>query len=437
MIFHFLFNKKRLLSFFLPLMLLLLLISKTSAQTEWTVEKSGTKKNIYGVVWTGEAFVAVGGKDFDTVTFNTGIIIYSIDGKKWTIVDSTLPRSITDIVYPDNGKDILATGYSGYISRSSDGITWTTEHISSLQEKGYICEIMWDGSRYIAAEDGGVYISTDGKEWSDKYTCEGGSDLSWYDIAWSGDLFICGEECGLLLSTDGVNWDYKSVQIAYPSTVTWTGNKFVLANNGTSVRHSTDGISWSDAIYLPRSRNRPKTIPVFSLDALDKRSGLFGRIRWTGKELIHVHSSICTSPDGITWTLQCDSIKDSAGTKVFLRDIAWNDDIFVAVGTGGTILTSPRDNTNSKPKTTTQNSCFEITLKTTGTRLHAVLPSGYNEENISIAIYNLTGKKVFSQNSHISGNTIEYDLSAIPSGFYTFVAKNKDFSVEKTFFFTK
>ena len=44
--------------------------------------------------------------------------------------------------------------------------------------------------------------------------------------------------------------------------------------------------------------------------------------------------SICTSPDGISWTLQ------DSGTTQVLKGIAFGNNLYVAVGAAGTILTS-------------------------------------------------------------------------------------------------
>jgi hypothetical protein len=411
--------------------IVLMIITGTPAQSVWTRQNSGTTDKLCTVAWTGDVFVIGGEKN--------GKIIYSHDGNSWEHINTTSPYLIVGIVCPGNGKDIIAVCGGNYIARSSDGITWTTEEQSYDVQ---CCEIMWDGSRYISAAggSGGVYVSTDGVDW-EFYTVPKGPCGTWYDIAWSGDLYICGTTSQLMYSTDGINWEIKDFHLGYPTTITWTGEKFFLAEDGTSVRYSTDGSSWSKSIELPSSTRpsiKSKTAPSFDTNDHDKRYGLDGRIRWTGKELIHVYTTVCTSPDGIDWTLECDSIKDNEGKKVFLKDIAWNDNMFVAVGGNGTILTSPRKNTKiSKQNTPTKNIKNNIAIHTIGSNLYASLPAILENKSVSIAIYNISGKKVLSRNSIVFGNTIEYDLSDIPSGYYTFVAKSRGFEVKKRFLLTR
>ena len=50
---------------------------------------------------------------------------------------------------------------------------------------------------------------------------------------------------------------------------------------------------------------------------------------------VGVGGTILTSPDGVNWTAQ------NSGTNNHLRGVTYGNGTFVAVGLGGTILTSP------------------------------------------------------------------------------------------------
>lgn len=72
------------------------------------------------------------------------------------------------------------------------------------------------------------------------------------------------------------------------------------------------------------------------LNPSSQGNGLWG-VAWNGALFVTVGNggTILTSPDGMTWTLQ------SSGTTNTLGAVGWGNGQFVAVGKGGAILTSP------------------------------------------------------------------------------------------------
>ncbi|MCD4817015.1 MAG: hypothetical protein K8R06_11555 [Methanosarcinales archaeon] len=75
-------------------------------------------------------------------------------------------------------------------------------------------------------------------------------------------------------------------------------------------------------------------------------SGYISDVIWNGSQFVAIgkkltccnYSAIATSPDGETWTQQIPSQAEVILEP--LNSIAWNNFNFVAVGDGGTILTS-------------------------------------------------------------------------------------------------
>jgi hypothetical protein len=79
----------------------------------WTAQRSGTSQNpygkpLYGVVWSGSQFVAVGGQ---------GIILTSPDGRAWTAQHSGTSQSLYGVAWA-GGSRFVAVGDSGTILTS-------------------------------------------------------------------------------------------------------------------------------------------------------------------------------------------------------------------------------------------------------------------------------------------------------------------------------
>lgn len=251
-------------------------------------------------------------------------------------------------------------------------------------------------------------------------------------IAWSGNLFIVVDDHYVCTSSDGENWEVFD-EPWYVNTITWTVNKFLAVTLYDQVMSTTDGKTWSEPIKLPDTYIR------YSYFNKKTRSASKGKIRWTGKELIYVGNAyvntpnvyncyVCTSTDGISWICQSNNIKGS------LNDIVWNDSIFVAVGDSGTIITSPRDNVGISQKSIAVNNSYRISIRVIGSRLYVCTPNLLKGKNISVTIYNISGKKILKKSLFMIDNHIEYNISNFASGRYTFVVTGGCLKFMKTFY---
>jgi len=394
----------------------LTIIHDIHAQSDWTLQNSGTEKSFFAVTWTGGVFIAAG----------EGVIAYSQDAKNWNHVNVesiTGDTAITfrEIIPPVEGKDIIALGYK-HVLTSPDGITWT-DH--SQPSSAYIVEVIWGGNKFIGAGDV-LFTSTDGINWTEIELPQ--DSISFIrDIAWSGSLFVgVADYCYIFTSPDGNNWNiYFGNRVPELATVTWTGSKFYAFEQapGWGIASSTDGVTWSAPIPLPDKNLKNNSIN----SSTKKRDGPYGKICWTGKELIYLCLKIYTSPDGITWTTQ-NSI--GPGAKC---DITWNDSIFVAVGEKGKIMTSPRDNVGISQKINTVNNSRNISLRVTARRLYASIPPLLKNRNISVSIYDISGKKIFKQSSFAADSRIKCSIENLAFGRYTFVVTGGGMQFMKTF----
>ena len=159
-----------------------------------------------------------------------------------------------------------------------------------------------------------------------------------------------------------------------------------------------------------------------------KRDGPSGRIRWTGKEFIFVniqqqHPSpyIATSPDGKEWTVRYEP-PDSSGQR--LHDLAWNNEVFVAVGIHNIVI-SPRENTGTSKKEITKKNNNNINLLTYENRITAFIPAFLNNKRISVAIFNVSGKMLLNHNSFVTDRHIECSILNLAPGRYNFVVNSE------------
>jgi hypothetical protein len=91
---------------------------------------------------------------------------------------------------------------------------------------------------------------------------------------------------GSSVSADGVSWSSVSVGYA-PSGAAANALRIVAVNGSTSTRYTSDGLTWTAG-----------TLPV-ACDRIDYAAGLF----WATRSAT-TSTDICTSPDGIAWTLR-------------------------------------------------------------------------------------------------------------------------------------
>jgi hypothetical protein len=148
--------------------------------TNWGVLES--------VIWTGTQFVAVGkgnGGDRDYA-----MILTSPDGMNWTdrSVHQLGPApynyisGLYGVVW--TGSEFFAVG--GVLAKSTDAIHWEVSQLPSNLHKLY--GVLYDGKKYIAVGSS-IYISTDAVNW----TPVAGSPVNFevrQGIAWSGKTYI-------------------------------------------------------------------------------------------------------------------------------------------------------------------------------------------------------------------------------------------------------
>ena len=263
-----------------------------------------------------------------------------------------------DVIW--DGDRFVAVGYS--IGSSSDGDRW---HRSLTFFEGstrgwcasrtcYLNAVVWNGDRYVAVGFAGLIMhSEDGDRWwqaTDSATTE-----TLNDVAWSGERFVAVGRQGVIVnSRDGDRWrpahqpavppacgsfgarDWRC-QVAPPGAhrysfegIAWNGERFdAVGFDGTdragTIVHSYDGDQWelaADHDYLASEH--------------------FAAVAWNGERFVAVGwddrsvATIVFSSDGDRWEPALE-----IATFDPLSDVTWRNNRFVAVGSNGTIVTSP------------------------------------------------------------------------------------------------
>lgn len=278
-------------------------------------------------------------------------------GTKWNAIYSPVTTFLYGVVW--SGSQFVAVGDTGTILTSSNGLTWMPRTSGSADR---LQSIAWSGSKYavVGGWGGNVLLSTDGITWS-KVSTGVGKFLR--KIIWANNQFVAVGMGTILTSPDGITWIERSVNtLKEISNVTWTGNQYVAigGSNGTVCFTSPDGITWTSQSGLPSlfsgmlfgmAWNGSRMIAsgwggffASSADGITWSSGTYGSnnlyaATWTNQHFIEVgdKGTIVTSADGNTWTSSQSNTTDT------LSDIACSNNMCIVVGgttTKSTILMS-------------------------------------------------------------------------------------------------
>ncbi len=119
----------------------------------WTERVAGVDKDLYGVVWNGAKYFAVG---------DTGIILSSTDGITWAAETSGVTDNLRAIAYDGSGL-LCAVGATGKILTSAGAGTWTVQTSGTTAN---LAAVSYGLGRFVAVGAGGVAVeSIDGVTW--------------------------------------------------------------------------------------------------------------------------------------------------------------------------------------------------------------------------------------------------------------------------------
>lgn len=194
----------------------------------WTTVSSGVVSDyrLNSVCWNGNKFLAVG---WD-VSDNKSVIVSSVDGLNWSMSTYSLSGGIINaVIWASNkfvavGQVYFNNGYYPLILTSTDGITWVNKS-ASVNGVGMLNDIIWTNKGFITVGSGLTATSATGETWIRQNVL----GLSLNGIAFSGSTYAAVGN-GIYISSNGINWTTKFTDdgLGYPlKSVVWTGNQFV------------------------------------------------------------------------------------------------------------------------------------------------------------------------------------------------------------------
>lgn len=297
--------------------------------SDWTNRLGGLPHALHDVVWSGNAFIAVG---------EGGEILTSADGIDWVVRDSYTHATLNAV--SAYGSEIVAVGDEIILLSTDHGQSWMVKDMPNaitlravaVNSSQFVVGGIRDGSAF-----GFIGISEDrGDTWQ---AIEGwpGENYAFNDLAYADGLFVAPTQClscqiglrpGVKVSTDGKVWN--EIEVSDEGTVLHTiihdGSQFILAGwawSNSMVFTSPDGSNWTEL-----------QTPV--------RGASYHSAAWNGSKLVLAGGSVCgmgicfgdpevphgiaSTDGGATWEMfSIDGDYLSAG-------MAWGNGRFVSVG---------------------------------------------------------------------------------------------------------
>jgi len=214
-------------------------ITSTDNGTTWTFAAvPGPQGAINKVLYVNSAWYVYSDAAGATVYTSTNFSTWSIAGY--------LPSSGRYLNYA-NGVWLVG-GDSGYLATSTDLTTWTARTSGTI---GTIVYVIWTGTNYVAtAQSSGVIYSSNLISWSNA-TGLGGVSIV-YDIAANGSTVVISTTTTpfTYISTNngqsfvGTSSTTANASNTYPS-LRYLGGYFILATGASSLYTSTDGNTWT------------------------------------------------------------------------------------------------------------------------------------------------------------------------------------------------
>lgn len=275
----------------------------------WVAQNSGTTTSFYGVAAKASAFAAVGAG---------GAIYTSADsGTTWTPRTSGTTNLLLNVT---SGSGVwVAVGDQSTIVTSVGGATWT---VQSTPTTAMLRGIAYGdaGDVFVAVGGGGTILrSVDGNasNWTQVVS---GTTENLQGVHYANGLFIAtGENNVLLTSSDGASWTARTSNAGgWLLDAAYGNGTYVAVGLGSRVVTSSDGITWT---------RQTNSLPSQSVNLY--------RVAFGNGQFVAVGQNgvIWGSPNGVDWTVE------NSGTTEFLRGVVFSNNLFMAAGFNGTVLT--------------------------------------------------------------------------------------------------
>lgn len=368
-----------------------------SGQTQWEIQNSlGFETTYFSLAFGNDRFVLATG---------WGTVFTSTDGTEWVEQQSSDDMPLYSITC-GNGL-FVAIGELGRITTSPDGIEWTE------QECGVnvtLVTVTYGNELFVAVGDvGTILTSPDGVDWTLRET---GTSGFLNGIVYGDGIFVaCGDyndsdtSSVILTSPDGIIWSRRNSGV---QTTIWPiayGNGvFIAANNswyresknGVVILYSYDGITWNTNI----SQSLYLQDIVFAND----------RFVAAGEK-----GSIITSENGIEW----NSVPSP--TNDWIVGLVYGNDRFIAFTQYGVPIVSLADNTAAatRRRVPSENG---IQVEYNGSGLKIYRPTAIQSSALTFSLLTLDGRLKASYTFDPGVPVMNLPLSGLAKGQYIVTA---------------
>ena len=423
--------------------------------TSWTlsaINNRSTTSSVTGLAWSSEL------KRLGQVGFyGTGVRNYAtadIYTNKTTVAGFTALPKLTTTNYLSSTADVTLSSTalvsdgsspSYQWQRSSDnGSTWADlsektsanlvltdaeSETASTSNYKYRVKVL-NGTNNLISTTFSVVVQSDGVYAVNNWTVSSPGDRYWCGVAWSPKLGLFAavsyadassattlQRVRIGISKDGVNWTYPtywSTSGFFPNDILWVGgsvNMFVVVGQ-VCILTSPDGINWT-------SRKNTNML-IWETAAYSSTQGIVAVFNGT-----YAANAVLKSTNGITWTTSA-----GLGFTQAMWGIAWSPSLslFVMVGAGGRIMSSPDGTTWTQRTSNTTNTLTSIAwspelslfvaVANTGTSRVVTSPDGINWTTRTSAAETYSWRKVIWVS----------DLGLFIAGAQTTVANNLMYS---------
>ncbi len=274
-----------------------------------------------------------------------GVILTSDDsGKNWLMHKLAHPIQVQSMISRTDqveNKYVALSFSPPMVLISNDGINWTEKALDPSAFYYPYTDIIWDREKalYLASDDTHVFTGPNGWDWPSRYGDWLKTHISFIAASQnvSSKIYVTvggvssPDSCigQVTTSSDGVHWEPEAHDFPCLFGVIWADNQFITIGEKNGYKQhpqyglmtSVDGHAWTWQSIPDAEQNK--------LISIAYGHNIFVAI---GQQ--DTTSVALTSFDGVHWTIVDDKLPQG------LRKISFVDNIFIAIGGMGAIVTS-------------------------------------------------------------------------------------------------
>lgn len=325
----------------------------------WSIDNSNlaASSSLNGVAYFGSSHIIAVGDAGTIITTNGAPWVRQTTQTSNNLYGVTV--STTDFGRGGKISLAVAVGENGYVTQSSDAITWTQNTNLSTIETLY--GISSDSNRIVIVGSSGDIFKSDnkGSSWNNTYS-DNGTVINTVTIAGNGQAVAMGN-LGLVLNSDSDLTTWLKTNKSEPDL-----NAMVVSDDGTYVAvgygvimASKDGANWTSVANVGRLSMKGVAVHRYSTGTLFVAVGVGG--------------TFMTSKDGYNWSKQQVPFSSSL-SSVAINSISGR---IVVVGEKGTsYATSDRGQTWVQKETRVEKNLNSIVADSTSDSFIAVGDAG-------------------------------------------------------------